>query len=193
MKAAKVAAVLLALKFSGCGAVLNERVAGVKKREIYYCDMCGAQKIYDEYDASELFLLKNGITEVTNNEGNVVWGIQEFEIKNNERLLDFLQKNYQRLPKKLFEAEEIIVRGNVIGRASQGEVFEDPLKSQQRFIALRGDYVVQLNYKTGKRWKIISIPISTCLNQFFFGDNIFKSRKQLIEEGVINPEEDCVK
>jgi hypothetical protein len=193
MKAAKVAAVLVALKFSGCGVVLDKRLVGVKKREICYCDMCGAQKIHDKHRASELFSPKNSVVEVTDNDGNVVWGIKEFEIKNKEIFLDFLQKNYERLPKKLFEAEKIIVRGNVAGRASNGEIFEDPLESQQRFVALRGDYVVQLNYKTGKRWKTVSIPISTCLNNFFFGNKVFESRKQLIEDGVINPEKECVK
>ncbi len=190
-KAAKVAAVVIALKFSGCGAVLQERLMGVKKREITYCDLCSTQDIYNKYRASELFSVKDGCAEFMNSDGDIVWGIKDFEIKKKDVFLDFLKRNYKKLPKKLFRADKIIVRGNVAQKAVNGETTGDPLSAQKKFISLGGEYAVSVRYKTGNKWEKTSIPASTCLNQFFLGEAVFESRKQLIEDGVINPEEDC--
>jgi len=186
-----VAATMILTQFSGCGAVLNEGLRNIKGSEIVYCDLCGVQSIHNKHQQSELFSLEKANAEFTNNSGDVVWGVVNFKIKKKDVFLDFLKRNYKKLPKKLFIADEIIVRGNVAQAALNGEAIGDSLTARKKFIPLGGEPVIFIKYRTGKKWKETSIPISTCINQFFLGKEVSEARKKLIEENVIDPKNDC--
>ncbi|GEM_PF-2480861 len=186
-----VITIALALKFSGCGSVLNEGLCNTKATEIVYCDLCGVQSIHNKHQQNELFSVEKGDAEFTNSNGDVVWGVMNFKIKKKDVFLDFLKRNYKRLPKKLFAADEIIVRGNVAQAAVNGEATENQLTARKKFIPLGGEHIVFIKYRIGKKWKETSIPISTCINQFFLGKEVSEARKKLIEDGVIDPKSDC--
>lgn len=175
----------------GCGSTLREPLRGFSSKEVAWCDCCGLQKIYTAYSPLDLFSVHNSPVEVVNERSNIVYYTKEFEIKNKDVFLNFLKNNYERLPKRLLKAEKIIVKGKVAKRADNAQPSTNPFISQEKFVSLGEENVVSLKYLTGKKWKKTSIPISSCLNQFFFGKELYEARAQLINDGVINPQADC--